>query len=106
MSLINDILDFSKLCTGKAQVKKECFSFKEIIQELNSTVGSRLKEKKQKIHYVLDENLPEYIISDKLKLLQILINLVSNANKFSFFLSLSFKLFFIFIILQLLNLKF
>ena len=83
MSLINDILDFSKLATGKAQLKKECFSFKEIIQELNSTLGSRLKEKKQKIHYVLDQNLPEYIISDKLKLLQILINLISNANKFS-----------------------
>ena len=83
ISLINDILDFSKLATGKAQLKKECFSFKEIIQEINSTLGSRIKEKKQKIHYVLEQNLPDYIISDRLKLSQILINLISNANKFS-----------------------
>jgi signal transduction histidine kinase len=83
ISLINDILDFSKLATGKAQLKKECFSFKEVIQEINSTLGSRIKEKKQKIHYVLEQNLPDYIISDKLKLSQILINLISNSNKFS-----------------------
>ena len=83
ISLINDILDFSKLTTGKAQIKKECFSVREIVQEINSALGGRIKEKKQKIHYVLDTHLPTYIISDKLKISQILINLISNANKFS-----------------------
>ena len=83
ISLINDILDFSKLATGKASVKNECFCFKEIIEEVNSVFEYRLKEKKQKIHYVMEEDLPEYIISDKQKIIQVLINLISNSNKFS-----------------------
>lgn len=83
MQLINDILDFSKLATGKMQIKNECFSFKEIINEVNSALGYRISEKKQKCRYVLSKELPEFIITDKTKLTQILINLVSNANKFT-----------------------
>lgn len=83
MQLINDILDFSKLATGKMHVNNECFSFREIINEVNSTLGYRIKEKKQKCKYILNKELPEYIISDKSKIVQILINLVSNANKFT-----------------------
>ena len=83
VELINDILDFSKLTTGKAQINNECFSFSEIIDEINSTLGFRLKEKKQKISFVIEENLPKYLISDKHKILQILINLISNSNKFT-----------------------
>jgi CheY-like chemotaxis protein len=83
VELVNDILDFSKLTTGKGQVNNECFSFKEIVDEVNSAIGYRVKEKRQKLRYVFDENLPEYIISDKHKIIQILINLVSNANKFT-----------------------
>lgn len=83
MELVNDILDFSKLSIGKAQINNECFSFKEVIQEIESAIGYRIKEKKQKCTYVIDEHLVEYIISDKQKIIQILINLVSNANKFT-----------------------
>jgi CheY-like chemotaxis protein len=83
VELVNDILDFTKLTTGKAQINNECFSLKEIIEEVNSTVGYRIKEKRQNCRYVIDESLPEYIISDKQKLIQILINLISNANKFT-----------------------
>lgn len=83
VELVNDILDFSKLTTGKAQINNECFSFKEIVEEVNSAVGYRITEKKQKCRYSIDEKLPEYIISDKQKIIQILINLVSNANKFT-----------------------
>jgi CheY-like chemotaxis protein len=83
VELVNDILDFSKLTTGKAQINNECFSFKEIIEEVNSAIGYRIREKKQKCRYVIDKDLPEYIISDKQKVIQIFINLVSNANKFT-----------------------
>lgn len=83
IELVNDILDFSKLATGKAQINNECFSLKEIIEEVESVIGHKIKEKKQKCRYVIDKNLPEYIISDKHKFIQVLINLVSNANKFT-----------------------
>ena len=45
----------------------------------------KLKEKKQKISFIIDDNVPEYIITDRKKLLQILINLISNSNKFTDF---------------------
>lgn len=83
VELVNDILDFTKLTTGKAQVNNECFSIKEVTDEINAAINHRIKEKKQKLRYIVDKNLPEYIITDKHKLTQILINLISNANKFT-----------------------
>lgn len=83
VEIINDILDFSKLSTNKMPINNECVFFKEIINEVNTTMNFRIKEKKQKCKYVLSDDLPEYIITDKQKLVQILINLVSNANKFT-----------------------
>lgn len=83
MQLINDILDFSKLATGKMHINHECFDIREAIDEVNSALGYRIKEKKQKCRYILSKDLPRYIITDKTKLVQIMINLVSNANKFT-----------------------
>lgn len=83
ISLINDILDLSKLSSGKAVIRNECFSISEITDEVSLTMDSIIKEKRQKLYFVIDKNTPEYIVSDKQKISQILINLISNANKFS-----------------------
>lgn len=83
ISLVNDILDFSKLASGKGVVKNECFSISEVEEEISYTLGSHLKSKRQKLYFISDKNIPEFIISDKQKIIQILINLISNANKFS-----------------------
>ena len=83
VELVNDILDFSKMSSGKIQINKEYFNIKEIVEEINCTINYRLKEKKQHCHYVYDDNIPKYIISDKQKIIQILINLISNSIKFS-----------------------
>lgn len=83
MGVINDVLDFSKLTTGKMSINNECFTFSDVIEEVNSAISYKIKEKKQKCKYILNKELPEYIISDKYKLCQILINLLSNANKFT-----------------------
>lgn len=83
VELVNDILDFSRLATGKVQLNNGCFSFQEIIDEIASALGCRLKDKKQKLRYIIDDDVPEYIISDKQKLVQVLINLISNSNKFT-----------------------
>jgi len=83
VELVNDILDFSKLATGKAQINNECFHIKEMIENINSTLEYKLKEKKQKLSYIISKIVPEYIIADKQKILQVLINLISNSIKFS-----------------------
>lgn len=83
MQILNDILDFSKLSSGKMGINSECFSIKEIIESVESAMGQRFIEKKQKVAFSILENIPEFIIMDKQKLIQIIINLVSNANKFT-----------------------
>jgi two-component system sensor histidine kinase/response regulator len=83
IELVNDILDFSKLTTGTPHINNECFSLREIFEELKNVLDYRIKEKKQKLHFNVEKNFPEYIISDKKKILQILINLISNSNKFT-----------------------
>lgn len=83
MQIINDILDFSKLSSGKMGINTQCFSISEIVEAVQSTMGQNILEKKQKIRFVVDNTTPEYIILDKQKLIQILINLTSNAHKFT-----------------------
>jgi len=97
LSLINDIIDFSKLSSGKMNITPSCFSMKEVMEEVNSTLGQKISDKKQKIRYIFEKNIDdnkfkccqmddvkdEYIVADKNKLVQIMINLISNANKFT-----------------------
>lgn len=82
MQIINDILDFSKLSSGKMSLSPECFSPTEIEKDINDILGKNIQEKKQKLRYILENN-PKYIIMDKHKLIQIIVNLISNANKFT-----------------------
>jgi len=83
INLVNNILDFSKLSTGKVKITKEYFSIKEVIDEINSTLSQKIKEKKQTIHYIIDDDVPKFLILDKQKVVQILINLISNSNKYT-----------------------
>lgn len=83
MQIINDILDYSKLTMGKFNIHTECFSMDEIIQGVKDTVDTRLSEKKQRLIANVSSDFPKFIVSDKNKILQVLVNLVVNASKFS-----------------------
>lgn len=83
MQIINDVLDFSKLSSGKMGVNTECFSPQEVIESVRGAMGQRINEKKQKTKFIVGDEVPEFIIMDKQKLVQILVNFVSNAHKFT-----------------------
>ena len=83
MQIINDILDYSKLSSDKMSINSECVSIHEIIEGITDAMGQRIKEKRQEYRCIIDPNIPEHIVIDKAKLIQIIINLVSNANKFT-----------------------
>ena len=83
MQIINDILDFSKLNSGKMKVNDEYFNIKELFNYLESAIIHKLREKKQKLLFAKSSKFEQYICADKNKILQILMNLVSNANKYS-----------------------
>ncbi len=83
LNIINDVLDISRIEAGKIQIEKEIFSLKSLIEEVISTAAAGLEPNNVKLIHMLNENVPDEIYSDRLKLKQILINLVNNAIKFT-----------------------
>ena len=82
LHLISDILEFSKGDAGRLELVEENVSIPEIVDEVKRMMGEKLKSKG--INFIIDvaQNLP-IVYADKRKLKQILINLVSNAAKFT-----------------------
>lgn len=83
LSIINDILDFSKVESGHIQLEARNFS---LISMLDNTIKLMEKiDKKEKNQFFLKigENFPEMVVGDEGRLRQILLNLLSNANKFT-----------------------
>jgi signal transduction histidine kinase/DNA-binding response OmpR family regulator len=83
VQIINDILDFSKLSSNKMFTTMECLSINDIIESVLDTLGHRFHEKKQNYKIIVDKNIPKHIMMDKQKIIQIIVNLLSNANKFT-----------------------
>ena len=83
MQIINDILDFSKLLAGRMDVNKDCFPLRDLSANITRTLESKINEKRQTLEFKYDENLPYFIIVDRCKVTQILMNLVSNSIKYS-----------------------
>ncbi len=83
LSIINDILDFSKIEAGKLELENIDFDLRVVIEGLKSIIDVKTKEKSLKFDVIYAENLNFYLFGDPLRLGQVLINLVSNAVKFT-----------------------
>ena len=81
MQIINDVLDFSKLASGQMPIHEEDCSIRDIMAIIEDHLGQRMSEKRQRLIIDIKNHVPDILILDKKKLTQILINLVSNANK-------------------------
>ena len=83
LSLINDILDFSKIDAGRLELELNPFSIRRCVENALELVAPRAAEKELELVYELDANVPEVIVGDTIRLQQILVNLVTNAVKFT-----------------------
>ena len=83
LSLINDILDMSKIETGKMDITLDKFDFRELIEEINQIICPQALERKLTYEVYHEEPVERYYIGDALRLKQILMNLFSNALKFT-----------------------
>jgi len=81
--LINDILDFTKIEEGKLELEDCEFTIQSIIEHLTNTTDFLAAKKSIKTSITIDQNIPVTLHGDPLRIGQILINLVSNAIKFS-----------------------
>ncbi|HEU5290810.1 MAG TPA: response regulator [Cyclobacteriaceae bacterium] len=81
--IINDILDLSAIESGKLKFEKISFNMTDLLPSLISTFTYQAHEKNISLHYSVEESLNRFLIGDPVRLNQILINLISNAVKFT-----------------------
>lgn len=83
LTMLNDILDFSKMEAGKVDIENVSFDTFRLVHSVTNLMWSRAAEKNVTIKYELDDDVPAYVTSDPTRLRQILLNLSSNAIKFT-----------------------
>ncbi|MEI7988638.1 MAG: response regulator [Chloroflexota bacterium] len=83
LGLINDILDFSKIEAGKLELEYQPFNLRDCVESALDLLSSKAREKNLELGYWIAEDCPENIIGDITRLRQILVNLLSNALKFT-----------------------
>ncbi len=81
--LINDILDFNKIEAGKIDIEKIPFDFKELVLNIGKSLEIKASENLNRIEVIIDDDFITNVISDPLRIGQIITNLVSNAIKFT-----------------------
>jgi len=83
LTIVNDILDFSKIEAGKLDLDMVEFGLAECIRERTASLSIRAQEKGLDLNIQIDEDVPDTIVGDPVRVGQIVVNLVGNAIKFS-----------------------
>jgi len=83
LALINDILDHAKIEAGKIELEQAPFDVRDCIEDALSLFAVIADEKGISLEYLADANVPHEVLGDRLRLRQILVNLISNAVKFT-----------------------
>ena len=83
LGLINDILDMSRIESGRLTLKNEEFSFRKLLEAVNTMFSSQCQDKGLSYKCSINSDIDEYYIGDNMKLRQVLINILGNAVKFT-----------------------
>lgn len=83
LAIINDILDYNKIEAGKLELNQLNFDLRQLAKKTRQAFSSRASEKDLHFELIVDDNIPEHLIGDQVRLSQILNNLISNAIKFT-----------------------
>jgi signal transduction histidine kinase/DNA-binding response OmpR family regulator/HPt (histidine-containing phosphotransfer) domain-containing protein len=83
LTIINDILDLSKIESGKLELEKHSFNLITCIEESIDLLASKASEKGIELAYLMPPKTPSVIVGDSTRIRQILVNLLSNALKFT-----------------------
>ena len=83
MTVINDILDYSQLQAGKLQIQAETFDLHELLKHAFELFVPRVRSSKLDYRLDIDPALPRWVHSDRHRIMQVLVNLLGNALKFT-----------------------
>ena len=83
LSLINDVLDMSRIESGKVTIEESDVHLPDVIRDLGTIIQSNIASKQLKLSIDMQDITHEDIVTDKLRLNQVLLNILSNAIKFT-----------------------
>ncbi|MDD6195098.1 MAG: ATP-binding protein [Lachnospiraceae bacterium] len=83
LSLVNDILDSSKIASGKLNIVPVKYALADLLMDLYNMTVVRAKQKNLELHFEVDNHLPSWYKGDDIRIRQVLINLLTNAIKYS-----------------------
>lgn len=83
LSLINDVLDMSRIESGSVKIEKTNVHLPDVLEDLKTIILESVHAKQQKLLIKMQDVVHKDIITDKLRLTQVLLNIISNAVKFT-----------------------
>jgi PAS domain S-box-containing protein len=83
LGLLNEILDFSKIEAGKMTLDPHPFAVDHLLRDLSTILSTNVGEKPVEVLFDIDPLLPRLLVGDSMRLQQVLLNLASNAIKFT-----------------------
>lgn len=83
LSLINDVLDMSRIESGRVKIEEKTVHIPDILHDLRTIIQGNIAAKQQNLYIDTQDVVHEDIITDKLRLNQVLLNIVSNDIKFT-----------------------
>lgn len=83
LSIINDVLEISKIEAGHLEIECHTFLIAEMVERVVGMFETDAQRKGIKLSCVIDDNVPEKVVGDPTRIRQVLLNLISNAVKFS-----------------------
>lgn len=83
LEIINNILDISKIESGEEILEEKEYSLANLVLELHSLIDARINKEKVKFISNIDETTPSKVYGDKTKVFQVLLNILSNATKYT-----------------------
>lgn len=83
LCLVNDILDFSKIEAGGMKIIEEPYLLSDVIRTVDNTIRTKAEDKGLTLTIRVNENIPNNLIGDKTRVTQILLNILTNAVKYT-----------------------
>ena len=83
VAIINDLLDISKIEAGKMELVDSVYNIYSILSDIRMIIMNRIGSKPVELVYDIDDNLPDKMYGDEIRIRQVIINLMNNAVKFT-----------------------
>ena len=83
LELINNVLDMSRIESGRMVLEESWVDIREIVREVTDLMKPEILAREHEYEFRVAENIPEYVLCDRLRVTQLLLNLLSNAVKYT-----------------------